>query len=84
MNVKTAIKWLKELPDDFDLCFSQQTSVVMKENGEDVKYFVVQDSPIIGILKNDDTKEARFFNKIEEEYLNEQIEKGVNWRKLNE
>jgi len=82
MNVKTAKEWFQDLPEDFELCFSEQTAVVMNENGEDIEYVVVLDKPIIGMLMNDDTKEVRFFCEIKEDYLNKQIEAGKKWRKI--
>jgi len=83
MNVKTAIEWLKELPEDFEICFSEQTAVVMDEDGEEIVYVVVLDKPITGMLMHDDDKEVRFFSEIQEDYLNSQIKAGKKWRKID-
>ena len=82
MKNKTIIEWLKELPLDYDLCLSEQTAVVLDESEEAIEYTVVLDKPILGILKNDETKEIRFFTKITKEYLDGEIKKGNKWRKI--
>jgi hypothetical protein len=79
---KTMIEWLKELPEDYDICFSEYTSIVVGEDSTSDEYFVVLDCPIVGLLKNDETKEIRFFTKTSEERVIKQIEDGKEWRKL--
>jgi len=80
MKIKTMIEWLKELPPDYEMCFSEYTAVVVNKDKEE--YFVVLDMPIVGMLKNDDTKEVRFFTEQSEERVIKQIEGGKNWKKL--
>ena len=82
MKNKTMIEWLQELPEDYELCFSEYTSYVYPSDSTDEEYFVVLDMPIVGILKNDENKEIRFFTQNSEERIIQQIEKGVEWRKL--
>ena len=86
MKVKTMIEWLQELPPDYEMCFSEYTSIVVvdDEDSEDKgeEYFVVLDMPIVGLIKNDDNKEVRFFTKNSKEHIIQQIEGGKNWRKL--
>jgi hypothetical protein len=82
MKVKKMIKWLKELPSDYEMCFSEYTSIVVGEDSTSEEYFVVLDMPIVGMLKNDDTKEVRFFTEQSEKRVIKLIEKGENWRKL--
>ena len=81
MKNKKMIEWLQELPPDYELCFSEYTSIVIPKDSTD-EYFVVLDMPIVGILKNDETKEIRFFTENSEERIIEQIETGKSWRKL--
>lgn len=81
MKNKKLIEWLKELPEDYDINFSQYTSVVDEENEEE--YFIVLDDPIVGILKNDENKEIRLFTKTSKERNIKQIESGENWKILN-
>lgn len=73
------IKWLQELPSDYELNFSQYISIVIDSTEE---YFVVLDDPIVGIIKNDDTKEIRFFTESSEERIIREIEKGKGWKKI--
>lgn len=81
MNVKTMIEWLQELPGDFEMCFSQYTSVIMPTDSTD-EYFLVLDDPIVGMLKHDESKEVRFFTESSKERVIREIEKGKDWRKL--
>ncbi len=82
MKIKTMIKWFKELPPDYEMCFSEYTSVIVGEDSTSEEYFVVLDMPIVGMLKNDDTKEVRFFTEQSEERVIKQIEGGKKWRRL--
>lgn len=83
MNVKTMIEWLKEIPRDYEMCFSEYTVVVVgNDDSTSEEYFVVLDMPIVGMLKNDDNKELRFFTKSSEERVIKEIEKGKKWRNL--
>lgn len=79
MKNKKMIKWLQELPSDYELNFSQYISIVIDSTEE---YFVVLDDPIVGIIKNDDTKEIRFFTESSEERIIREIEKGKGWKKI--
>ncbi len=81
MNVKTMIEWLKELPPDYEMCFSQYTSVVMPTDSTD-EYFLVLDDPIVGMLTNDETEEVRFFTESSKKRVIREIENGKDWRKL--
>jgi len=81
MQVKKMIEWLNELPPDYDMCFSQYTSMVVPSDSTN-EYFIVLDDPIVGLLKNDDTKEVRFFTESSKERVLAEIEKGKDWRKL--
>jgi hypothetical protein len=82
MKVKKMIKWLKELPANYEMCFSEYTAIVVGEDSTSEEYFVVLDMPIVGILTNNDTKEVRFFTEQSEERVIKQIEGGKSWRKL--
>lgn len=83
MNVKTMIEWLKEIPRDYEMCFSEYTVVVVgNDDSTSEEYFVVLDMPIVEMLKNDDNKELRFFTKSSEERVIKEIEKGKKWRNL--
>ncbi len=83
MKVKTMIEWLEELPEDYEMCFSEYTCFVCEEGDSTAEeYFVVLDMPIVGMLKNDDNKEVRFFTKQSEEQVIQQIENEKKWRKL--
>jgi hypothetical protein len=80
MKNKKLIDWLSEYPDDYDINFSQYTSIIDEDTDEE--YFIVLDDPIVGILKNDDTKEIRLFTRSSKERVVKQIESGENWKKL--
>lgn len=80
MKVKKMVEWLQELPQDYEMCFSDYVSIISEKEKEE--YFVVLDMPIIGMLKNDDTKEVRFFTQNSEERIIKQIEGGKNWKHL--
>ena len=82
MKNKTMIEWLQELPEDYELCFSEYTSFVEPSDEDKEEYFVVLDMPIVGIIKNDDCKEIRFFTEKSEEHVIREIEKGVEWKRL--
>ena len=82
MKVETMIEWLKELPSDYNMCFSEYSSMIVGEDSTADEYFVVLDMPIVGMLKNEDTKEVRFFTQNSEERIIKEIESGKNWRKL--
>ena len=81
MNVKTMIEWLQELPDDYEMCFSEYTSVGVPTDSTN-EYFIVLDDPIVGMLTHDDTKEVRFFTESSQERVLNQMENGKDWRKL--
>jgi hypothetical protein len=81
MKNKKLIEWLKELPEDYDINFSQYTSIIDEENEEE--YFIVLDDPIVGILKNDESKEIRLFTRTSKERNIKQIESGENWKILS-
>ena len=88
MNIKTMIEWLKELPDDYEMCFSEYTSIVIGPDDftevadSTSEYFVVLDCPIVGIVVNKENKEVRFYTKTSEERVLNEIEKGKIWRQL--
>ena len=83
MNIKTIIEWFKELPPDYEMCFSEYTAMVVNEEDSTAEvYFVVLDMPIVGMVKNDETKEVRFFTEKSEKDVIKEIEGGKNWRKL--
>ena len=83
MKVKKMIEWLQELPPDYEMCFSEYTSVVaQEEDGEEEEYFVVLDCPIVGMLSNEGTKEIRFFTETSKERVIKEVEGGKNWRKF--
>lgn len=82
MNVKMMIEWLQELPDDYEMCFSQYTSLVVNQDSTGDEYFMVLDDPIRGIVVNEDNKEIRFFTVSSEERVIKQIENGKEWREL--
>ena len=83
MKVEKMIKWLQELPPDYEMCFSEYTSVVaQEEDGEEEEYFVVLDCPIVGMLSNEGTKEIRFFTETSKERVIKEVEGGKNWRKF--
>ena len=82
MKIKTMIEWLKELPQDYEMCFSEYTSIVVDNDSTSEEYFVVLDMPIVGMLKNDDSKEVRFFTETSKERVIKEVEKGKHWRKL--
>ena len=84
MKVKKMIEWLQELSPDYEMCFSEYTSVVAQEDGEQEEYFVVLDCPIVGMLSNAETKEIRFFTETSEERIIKEIENGKNWRKFGD
>jgi len=75
------IEWLEELPGDYEMCFSQYTSVVMPTDSTD-EYFLVLDDPIVGIITHDGSKEVRFFTESSQERVIREIENGKDWRKL--
>lgn len=81
MKVEKMIEWLSELPQDYEMNFSQYTSIVGDDEEE---YFVVTDDPIVGYISNDDTKEVRFFTQSSDERVVREIEQGKDWRKLDE
>ena len=81
MNVKTMIEWLKELPGDYEMCFSQYTSMIVPNDSTN-EYFIVLDDPIVGMLKNDDTEEVRFFTESSQERVLNEMENDKDWRKL--
>lgn len=81
MNVKTMIEWLNEAPPDYEMCFSQYTSVVMPTDSTN-EYFIVLDDPIVGVLKNDGSKEIRFFTESSQDRVIAEIENGKDWKKL--
>ena len=81
MEVKKMIEWLQELPGDYEMCFSEYTSIIGEDKEE---YFVVLDCPIVGLLSNDDTKEVRFFTETSKERVIKEIEKGKKWRKFDD
>lgn len=56
MNVKKMIKWLSELPPDYELCFSEYTSVVFDKDSTADEYFVVLDDPLLVFVKMMPTK----------------------------
>lgn len=80
MKVEKMIKWLSELPQDYEMNFSQYTSIVGDDEEE---YFIVLDDPIVGLLFNEDTKEVRFFTQSSDERVIGEIEKGKDWRRLD-
>lgn len=97
MKVKDMIEMLEDMPQDYDMCFSEYTAFVPEE-GEGVKvvkkidkyldeddeiYFVVLDCPIVGVLLNNETKEARFFTEKSNKEVIREIEGGKNWRRLD-
>jgi hypothetical protein len=67
MKVKAMIEVLKDLPDDYDLCLSRFFSYEDYEHPED-SMEVILDIPITGLMKNDETKEVRFFLAGGDEY----------------
>ena len=81
MKNGTLIEWLQELPANYEINISQYISVVIGEDSEE--YFMVLDDPIVGILKNDETKEIRFFTRSSEERVIREIENGKKWRKFD-
>ncbi len=81
MKVKKMIKWLKELPPDYEMCFTEYASIVVGSDSTDA-YVVVLDMPIVGMIAHEDTKEVRFFTQSSEESIIKRIEGGENWRKL--
>jgi len=81
MKNETLIEWLQELPGDYEINFSQYMTIVVGEDSEE--YFMVLDSPIVGILKNDESKEIRLFTQSSEERVIKEIEKGKKWRKFD-
>lgn len=80
MLVKTMIEWLKELPEDYDIVFSDYVSIVVpeeeSETGEEEEYFVVSDDPIRGLLRHDDDKEIRFFTQKSDQQVIRHVENG--------
>jgi hypothetical protein len=84
MKVETMIEWLKELPPDYEMCFSEYTAMVVEGDTTSEEYFVVLDMPIVGMIKNDENKEVRFFTQMSHETAIKQIENGKNWRPLGE
>jgi hypothetical protein len=82
MKVEKVIEILQELPPDYEMCFSDYTAIVCDEDGEKEEYFVVLDMPIVGILRNDDTKEVRLFTQSSEERVIKEIEDGKEWKEL--
>jgi len=83
MKNEILIDLLNELPNDYDVNFSEYTSVIVDDDNEE-EYFIVLDDPIVGLLKNDDTKEIRFFTKSSSERIINQIESGKNWKKFSQ
>jgi len=81
MNVKTMIEWLKELPPDYEMCFSEYTSMVVPTDSTN-EYFIVLDNPIVGIITHDESKEVRFFTESSQEQVIREVENGKDWRKL--
>jgi hypothetical protein len=83
MKIKKMIEWLQELPPDYEMCFSEYTAIVTDgEDSEEEEYFVVLDMPIVGMIKNDETKEVRFFTQMSSDTARRQIEGGKEWKKL--
>jgi len=64
------------LPEDYELCFSEYTAVVADYQDDNESYFVVVDMPIIGIVKNDDNKEIRFYTSKSHKDAIDEIEKN--------
>ena len=82
MNNKKLQTWLSELPDDYDVVFSEYTSIIEpteKKNGE---FFIVTDMPIVGLIQNNENKEIRFFTRQSEKDIIELIENGRHWKML--
>ena len=82
MKVKKAIEWLSDLPEDYEMNFSQYVSIVVGGDSTADEYFIVLDDPIVGILHNDETKEVRFFTESSEKRVIKEIESGKKWREL--
>jgi len=82
MKIETMIEWLQELPKDYEICFSEYTSIITSKDSTSEEYFVVLDMPIVGMLKNDKAKVVRFFTKESEERVIKEIEDGRRWKKL--
>ena len=82
MKVKDMIEYLQDMPEDYEMNFSEYTSIVVGEDSTSEEYFIVLDDPIVGILFNDDHKEVRFFTKSSDQKVIREIEKGKKWRDL--
>lgn len=71
MKVKSLKKWLKEIPDNFEI----DLSTIFLIKGEEDVMTCVLDRPIIGIADNPEHKHFRFIIKVDEMEL-KQIEKS--------
>ena len=77
-KIKTVKEWIRDFPDDYELCLSKYMALVQPENPEDGEHMVVIDDPVIGMAKNDESKEIRLIVQTSEEEAIKQIENG-NW-----
>jgi hypothetical protein len=84
MKVMELIELLKELPQDYDMCFCQYTSLVIPKGNldDDDVYFVVLDDPLIGLIHNDENKEVRLITSSSEEEVLKDMENGKKWKTL--
>ena len=62
MKNKTLQEYLKDLPDDYDVCLSKLSIIEGDEDetGKVELYEVILDVPVVGIVKNDSDTEIRF------------------------
>lgn len=83
MKVKDMIEMLGKFNPEYDINISKHMVIVYNTDTTADEYFCVVDSPIAGVVENDETHELRFFTTAAEDYALKQIESN-EWRVLED
>lgn len=74
---------LKDFNPEYTVNISKHMVIVYNTDTTADEYLCVMDSPINGVVENDETHELRFFTTSPEDYALKKIESN-EWRKLDE